>query len=128
MEKSYRVLKAVFGYDDFREGQSEVIDSMNKTIDTLGIMPTGSGKSLCYQIPALVNDGIAIVISPLVSLMQDQVRQLVSLGIKGAYVNSSLNNNQIDRVLYNISNQDYKIIYVAPERLMSYSFLKAIKV
>ena len=127
MKKSLDVLKETFGYDTFREGQEEIIESLISGVDSFGIMPTGSGKSLCYQLPALMKDGISIVISPLVSLMQDQVRQLLSLGIKGAYINSSLNPRQIDLALYNISQKQYKIIYVAPERLMSYNFLRAIE-
>lgn len=124
---SKQVLKNVFGYDSFREGQEEVIDSLLLGKNTLGIMPTGAGKSLCFQLPALMRDGVTIVISPLVSLMQDQVRQLRALEIKGAYINSSLNSNQIKQALYNISQNHYKIIYVAPERLMHRDFNHAIK-
>jgi ATP-dependent DNA helicase RecQ len=118
-----QVLKDVYGYDCFRDGQEELIDSTLKKKDVLGIMPTGAGKSLCFQIPALMFDGITIVISPLISLMKDQVSALNEAGVHAAYINSSLTEAQIRKALENASQGLYKIIYVAPERLTTASFL-----
>lgn len=117
------VLNQVFGFSTFKSGQKEVIDAMLLDRDVLAIMPTGSGKSLCYQIPALVKNNVTIVVSPLVSLMQDQVRNLKAVNIKAAYINSSLTERQIEKALYNMSQGAYKIIYVAPERLLTKRFL-----
>ena len=111
------VLKKYFGYETFREGQEMLIGSILEGRDVLGIMPTGAGKSLCYQIPALMLPGITLVISPLISLMKDQVRALNEAGIHAAYINSSLTEKQISMALSNASQGQYKIIYVAPERL-----------
>jgi ATP-dependent DNA helicase RecQ len=121
-----QVLKKYFGYDSFREGQEEVIDNILKGRDVLCIMPTGAGKSVCYQVPALMSEGVTIVISPLISLMKDQVQFLVGAGVRAAYVNSSLSPAVIDKVLLRIKNSQYKIIYVAPERLATYSFCDAV--
>ena len=118
-----QALKYYFGYDSFREGQQELIDSILSGRDTFGIMPTGAGKSLCYQIPALLMDGITIVVSPLISLMKDQVTALNQAGIHAAYLNSSLTQNQYFKALKLAGNGQYKIIYVAPERLLTESFL-----
>ncbi len=117
------VLKQYFGHDSFREGQGEAIDAIMSGRDALCIMPTGAGKSVCYQIPALMLDGVTIVISPLISLMKDQVESLVQSGIAAAFVNSSLTSAQYARVLENITYGRYKLIYVAPERLESPDFL-----
>jgi len=117
------VLKKFFGYDSFRKGQEILINSMLQGRDVLGIMPTGAGKSLCYQIPALMFSGITLVISPLISLMKDQVRALNEAGIHAAYINSSLTERQIVMALANAKNGQYKIIYVAPERLETGGFL-----
>ncbi|MBQ4486602.1 MAG: DNA helicase RecQ, partial [Oscillospiraceae bacterium] len=119
----YEILKQYFGYDRFRNGQEPLIDSVMSGRDTLGVMPTGAGKSICYQVPALAADGMTIVISPLISLMQDQVRSLVDLGIRAAYINSSLTMQQIYTVIRNCANNVYKIVYVAPERLSNEVFL-----
>lgn len=119
----YKVLKEYFGYDDFREGQDMLIDSILSGRDTLGIMPTGSGKSLCYQIPALMGEGITLVISPLISLMKDQVAALNQAGIHAAYLNSSLTVNQYYKALEYAKQGRYPIIYVAPERLTTPEFL-----
>lgn len=123
----YQVLKKYFGYDSFREGQEVLIDSILKGQDTLGIMPTGAGKSICYQIPALVMQGITLVISPLISLMKDQVGALNQAGIHAAYLNSSLTYNQYCLALSYARQGKYKIIYVAPERLTTDEFLSFAK-
>lgn len=117
------VLKQYFGYDEFRDGQSELIDSILSGRDTLGIMPTGAGKSVCYQIPALLMKGITLVISPLISLMKDQVEALNQAGIHAAYLNSSLTQNQYYTALKFAKEGRYPIIYVAPERLDTKAFL-----
>ncbi|MBP1546501.1 MAG: DNA helicase RecQ [Oscillospiraceae bacterium] len=121
------ILKKYFGYDSFRQGQDELVSSILSGRDTLGVMPTGAGKSLCYQIPALMLEGITIVISPLISLMQDQVGALVQSGIRAAYINSSLTMNQLYTVIRNAEAGVYKLIYVAPERLTSEVFLSFAK-
>ncbi|MFI3324829.1 MAG: DNA helicase RecQ [Clostridia bacterium] len=117
------ILKKYFGYDEFRDGQAKIIDKILNGTDVLGIMPTGAGKSLCFQVPAVMNDGITLVISPLISLMQDQVKGLIQAGISCAYINSSLTTKQINMALYNAKMGKYKIIYVAPERLLTDNFL-----
>ncbi len=111
------VLKTHFGHDHFREGQSELIDALLEGKDAFGIMPTGSGKSICYQVPALVRQGIALVVSPLISLMKDQVMALKASGIPAAYINSSLTPGQQQEAIRRAVNGAYRIIYVAPERL-----------
>ncbi len=126
MDDKLDVLYRYYGYRTFRPGQGELIDAQLKGKDVFGIMPTGGGKSLCYQIPALMMQGITLVVSPLISLMKDQVTALKNIGISAAYVNSSLKPNQIRLVLENIRLQMYKIIYVAPERLLTEGFLEAI--
>lgn len=119
----FDVLKKYFGYTKFRPGQEELIDAILKGRDVLGIMPTGAGKSICYQVPALLLPGITIVISPLISLMKDQVRALNEAGIHAAYINSSLTETQIEKAIYLAGKGQYKIIYAAPERLQSRLFL-----
>ena len=119
----YQVLKQYFGYDSFREGQEELIDCLLAGQDVFGIMPTGAGKSLCYQIPALMFSGITLVISPLISLMKDQVAALNQAGVYAAYLNSSLTQGQYFKALDFARRGKYKIIYVAPERLLTESFL-----
>lgn len=118
-----QVLKQYFGYDSFREGQELLIDSILEGRDTLGIMPTGAGKSLCFQIPALMMDGITLVISPLISLMKDQVETLNQMGVHAAYLNSSLTAAQYYKALQYAREGRYPIIYVAPERLVTEEFL-----
>lgn len=122
----YEVLKNIFGYDIFREGQELLVDYTLSGRDVLGIMPTGAGKSLCFQIPALLFQGITIVVSPLISLMKDQVTALNAAGVHAAYINSSLTENQCRKALEFARGGKYKIIYVAPERLMTESFLSLI--
>ena len=115
-------LKRYFGYDSFRPGQAEIVDAILAGRDALAIMPTGAGKSICYQVPALLLPGITLVISPLISLMQDQVKALNAAGIRAAYINSSLSESHISRALNLAAEGSYKIIYVAPERLESGAF------
>ena len=111
------LLYRVFGYNVFRPGQEKLIDAVLSGRDVFGIMPTGGGKSICYQIPALMLPGITLVISPLISLMQDQVASLKVAGIPAAYINSTLTGLQIQAVYRNLLAGKYKIVYVAPERL-----------
>lgn len=120
------VLEKYFGYKSFRRGQEEIIDEIINGRDVLAIMPTGGGKSICYQIPSLILDGITIVISPLISLMKDQVDTLNSTGINSAFLNSSLSTYEFNEIMNGIENNKYKIIYVAPERLLSNEFITAI--
>ncbi|MBR4095964.1 MAG: DNA helicase RecQ [Oscillospiraceae bacterium] len=119
----YGVLSEYFGHTEFRNGQEEIIDNILSGRDVLGIMPTGAGKSVCYQVPALLFDGITIVISPLISLMSDQVSALVQSGVKAAYINSSLTFPQYREVFRRARMGMYKIIYVAPERLTTDEFI-----
>ncbi len=119
----HAILKSVYGYGAFREGQEDVIQAILDGRDVLGVMPTGAGKSLCYQIPALAMEGCAIVISPLISLMKDQVNALTQAGVPAAFLNSSLTERQTAAALSNARGGKYKIIYVAPERLLTERFL-----
>ena len=118
----YELLKKHFGYDSFREGQERLIDAILAGCDVLGVMPTGAGKSICYQIPALMLPGITLVVSPLISLMKDQVGALRQAGVAAAYLNSSLTPGQFRKALANAMAGMYKIIYVAPERLTTTGF------
>ncbi len=133
LERNYRyvkhmtrdeILKRYFGYDSFRTGQETIIDAVLAGRDALGIMPTGAGKSICYQVPALMLPGITLVISPLISLMKDQVQALNQAGIHAAFINSSLTAAQVSKALRLAAGGRYKIIYVAPERLETYEFLQ----
>ena len=117
MENPHSVLKKVFGYDSFRPGQEEIVSRLLAGQDVLAVMPTGAGKSICYQVPALLLPGITIVVSPLVSLMKDQVGALVQAGVAAAFLNNSLTDNQKALMLHRAREGWYKIIYVAPERL-----------
>lgn len=127
MSDKLSVLKDYFGHDSFRDGQKRIVDALLDGRDALCIMPTGAGKSMCYQIPALLFDGVTIVVSPLISLMKDQVGSLVQSGVPAAYINSSLSYPQFLRVLSNVEHGKYKIIYVAPERLLTDGFLDTCK-
>ncbi len=118
----YDVLEKYFGYASFREGQELLIDAILSGQDVLGIMPTGAGKSICYQVPALMLSGITVVVSPLISLMKDQVSALNQAGIHAAYINSSLTEAQISKAMQYASEGRYKIVYVAPERLETQEF------
>ena len=125
--KPLDILTKYYGYTNFRRGQEDIINSIINRNDVLAIMPTGGGKSICYQVPALLLDGITLVISPLISLMKDQVDALKTMGINATYINSSLSSSEFNEILENIKNNEYKIIYVAPERLDSYEFINLIK-
>ena len=118
------VLRHYFGHDSFRSGQETMVDALLSGRDALGVMPTGAGKSMCYQVPALMLQGITLVISPLISLMADQVAALKSAGVPAAYLNSTLTPRQMDLALERAYQGAYKIIYVAPERLETASFLR----
>lgn len=120
--QKYRLLKQFFGHESFRSGQEELADSILSGRDAVGIMPTGAGKSVCYQLPALMLGGITIVISPLISLMKDQVNSLIQSGVGCAYINSSLTRAQYETAMSRAAQGAYKIIYAAPERLDSPSF------
>ena len=119
----YEILKTYYGYDSFRDGQEGLIDQILSGKDVCGIMPTGAGKSLCYQVPGLLLEGITLVVSPLISLMKDQVRALNQMGVHAAYLNSSLTFAQYKKALSFAAQGRYKIIYVAPERLLTEDFL-----
>ena len=119
-----KILKTYFGYDSFRKGQEEIINTVLAGKDAIAIMPTGAGKSLCYQVPALLFEGITLVISPLISLMQDQVKSLNEAGIHAAFINSSLTEAQISKALSLAAKGTYQIVYAAPERLESAGFMQ----
>lgn len=125
--KPLDILHKYYGYTSFRKGQENIITSIINKEDVLAIMPTGGGKSICYQVPALCLEGITIVISPLISLMKDQVDALNTMGIKASLINSSLSNSEYSKVLEEIENDECKIIYIAPERLDSMEFVNIIR-
>jgi ATP-dependent DNA helicase RecQ len=127
LDQSRQFLKQYYGYPDFRPGQEQIIRSLLVGRDTLGIMPTGGGKSICYQIPALVLEGLTLVVSPLISLMKDQVDALTSLGIPAASINSTLTGTEVGRVLREAENGRLRLLYVAPERLESEWFRERIR-
>jgi len=118
-----QILKDVFGFNEFRPGQFDVIDGLIRGRDQFVLMPTGGGKSLCYQIPAIALDGVGIVVSPLISLMQDQVSALRANGVRAAFYNSSLSMEEAREVLTALHANALDLLYVAPERLLSESFL-----
>lgn len=122
-ERPQQILKRVFGYDSFRPMQADIIANVLQKRDTLVIMPTGGGKSLCYQIPALLFDGLTVVVSPLISLMKDQVEQLQALGVPAVYLNSSLSRAEYRRNMSLVSQGKTKLLYVAPEALLTQSVL-----
>ncbi|MGL5380703.1 DNA helicase RecQ, partial [Clostridium sp.] len=126
INRALEVLEKYYGYKSFRKGQEDVILNILNGNDVLAIMPTGGGKSLCYQIPALLLEGVTLVVSPLISLMKDQVDTIKEMGINGAYINSSLSTLEFNSILDGIKNNKYKIIYIAPERLESNEFIEAI--
>ena len=114
-----QALRRAFGFDAFRPGQESVVRDVLEGRDVLALMPTGGGKSLCYQLPALMQRGVSLVISPLIALMQDQVRQLQDNGIAATFVNSSLESAEIAARLSALVRGDYKLVYLAPEQLPS---------
>ena len=115
-------LTKIYGYHSFRPGQQELVEGLLKGRDVLGVMPTGSGKSLCYQIPAMVLNGTTLVISPLISLMKDQVTALRLRGIPVAFLNSSMDETEYRETAYRAARGAYKILYAAPERLQAPGF------
>jgi len=121
------ILNKYYGYSSFRKGQQELIENILAGRDTVAVMPTGSGKSLCYQIPALIFEGLTIVISPLISLMKDQVDALKEMGIKATFINSSIANQELEMRIEAAAAGEYKLLYVAPERLNSFRFLKLLQ-
>lgn len=126
-KNKYEILHQYFGYTSFRGGQERLIDGILSGRDVLGVMPTGGGKSICYQIPALLFEGVSIVISPLISLMKDQVRALENAGIPAAAINSSLTTEQVRQVYKGLKAGQYKLLYVAPERMLTEGFLSLVK-
>ena len=122
MERKFEVLRRYFGYSVFRRGQEEIVDALHGGRDVLCVMPTGAGKSICYQVPALLLPGITLVVSPLISLMQDQVEALHQNGIRAAFLNSSLSPQVYGQTLYDIEDGLYKLVYVTPERLSTEGF------
>ncbi|GED57017.1 DNA helicase RecQ [Brevibacillus formosus] len=127
LDKAQEILRKYFGYESFREGQKKIITSLLAGHDTVGIMPTGGGKSICYQVPAMLQDGVTIVISPLISLMKDQVDVLVSMGIPATQINSSLDYSEVRDRLRMAARGEYKLLYIAPERLESETFQNLIQ-
>ena len=127
MSDSRKILKSVFGYPDFREGQEDIINSICSGKDTFAIMPTGGGKSICYQIPALMLKGTSIIISPLISLMKDQVDTLNSKGISAAYLNSTLSTDEQNLILHKLNKNEIKLLYLAPERIENKNFIESIR-
>jgi len=127
MSRAQSILQSTFGYDTFREPQGEIINELENGRDAFVLMPTGGGKSLCYQIPALLRDGTAIVVSPLIALMQDQVSALNELGIKAAYLNSTLKVNEARRVEQQLLAGELELLYVAPERLLNGAMLSLLE-
>lgn len=123
LDQAQRILKEKFGYEVFRKGQEAIIQRVMDKQDTVGIMPTGGGKSMCYQIPALLFSGITIVISPLISLMKDQVDALEREGIPATFINSSITANEVRERMKDAASGLYKLIYLAPERLESQFFI-----
>lgn len=127
LQHAYQVLQTTFGYTTFRDGQEEVISHILEGRDCLILLPTGGGKSLCYQIPALVLEGLCIVVSPLIALMKDQVDALVASGVSAAYINSNLTPQEMHNVYRGMQDGKYKLIYVAPERLMQADFIQRLR-
>ncbi|RTE09092.1 DNA helicase RecQ [Paenibacillus whitsoniae] len=122
LDQARKVLQQVYGYPEFRAGQVSIITNLLEGRDTLGIMPTGGGKSICYQVPALLMDGVTLVISPLISLMKDQVDALGALGVPATYINSTLEAREVEQRMQGAMQGKYKLLYIAPERLESERF------
>lgn len=117
-------LRRYFGYDSFRSGQEELVSSILQGRDVLGVMPTGAGKSVCYQVPAAMLPGVTLVVSPLISLMKDQVDALTQIGISTTYINSTLTQQELNVRFRDIRTGKYNIVYIAPERLESERFIR----
>ena len=126
-EALIKVLKKYWGFDEFRDSQKRIIDFVLQKKDVIALLPTSGGKSLCYQLPAVLMEGTCLVISPLIALMEDQVNQLLKRGIKAAYINSSLHFKDIDRILDNAIYGNIKILYLSPERLKTTLFIDRFK-
>ena len=126
-EEIYAALEKHFGFSSFRDGQYEIISAILDGRDTLSVMPTGAGKSLCFQLPAVLSEGTTLVISPLISLMKDQILSLRERGIKAATVNSSESREKIRSIMKNAAYGAYRLLYVAPERINTDDFLQLIK-
>jgi len=124
MDAALHILKNTFGYSDFRLNQAEIVDSLVNGRDVLALMPTGGGKSLCYQIPAMVRPGVGVIVSPLIALMQDQVDALSLVGVKAAFINSSLSASQVRAIEQQLFAGELDLLYVAPERLLMPNFLE----
>src|SRR5680860_1912457 len=127
MTQPLKILRAVFGYEQFRGQQSAVVEHLLGGGDALVLMPTGGGKSLCYQIPAMLRTGVGVVVSPLIALMQDQVDALLQAGVKAAFLNSSLDYRSASQVENQLLSGDLDLLYVAPERLMTPRFLQLLE-
>lgn len=127
LDQARKYLQTYFGYETFRTGQEQVIKQILNGDNSICVMPTGGGKSICYQIPALVLEGTTIVVSPLISLMKDQVDTLLEAGIHAAYINSSLSHKEVREVLYDVQRGAVKLLYIAPERLDSLTFLHELR-
>lgn len=125
--KALKILKEYYGYENFREGQEKIIDAVLNHRNVLGIMTTGAGKSICYQIPALIFEGLTIIISPLISLMKDQVDSLKTIGVNAEYLNSTLSSSEFNEILFKILRKKVKILYISPERLENKLFINYIK-
>ncbi|MBO5960572.1 MAG: DEAD/DEAH box helicase [Paludibacteraceae bacterium] len=123
MHRLLSILKRYWGYDSFRPLQGDIIRSVMEGHDTLGLMPTGGGKSLTFQVPALAMEGVCVVVTPLIALMKDQVQRLNAMGIKAVAVYSGMSNREIERMLDNCVYGDYKFLYLSPERLTTDLFL-----
>src|SRR3990167_2697380 len=127
MDAVYKILEKYFGYTSFRPLQQEIIQDVLNKKDVFVLMPTGGGKSLCFQLSALMQDGLTVVVSPLIALMKDQVDGLKQNGVKAEFFNSSLNSSEKDRVRDQLVKQKISLLYVAPERLMQESFLEVLQ-
>ena len=124
LESARRVLKKYYGYDTFRPMQEDIIQSILSGRDTVVLMPTGGGKSVCFQVPAVVSEGVCVVVSPLIALMKDQVEALKANGISAAYINSSIGQSEQNAICSDCANGYLKLLYVSPEKLLSQGFMQ----
>ena len=127
VSKAHEILKKYWGYDEFRPLQEDIINSVLAGHDTLGLMPTGGGKSITFQVPALMNDGLALVVTPIISLMKDQVDNLIARHVKATYLHAGLSFSETRRTIEKCLYGNYKFLYVSPERLGSETFLDHLK-